>query len=233
MMGLSLAACSRDGLAIGAPPPDDDGGARDLATTLDAEGDLAPYDLAFVCPAATPSTQTVNVTVTNASGTLAWLITRGQYCDPFSISGAALSEGYSCVCECPPPPPPSASYYTRIPVGGTMTMSWDARALADCTESVDCAQRGWPGAGIQQVPSGNWQPAAPGSYTITLAYELEAPQRQSCNMLANGDVSCIPNAPMAGSPAGPTAQLCPSKSTAAATFTLPASGDVAVAIALE
>jgi hypothetical protein len=232
---VALGACGRSGLL----PKDSDGGAVDLAPPA-ATADLAhadgPTDLAQPsCAAATPSRHTVHVTVENDSAGDRWLITQGEYCDPFSVSNLTLSLGYVCGCECAAPPPAGAKYYVHLASGQSTSFDWDARALDDCTMTIDCSAQGWTQTPPVTIPAGQPRPVPAGAYAVTVAYERSAPSMPGCVQLTNGDYQCYPPAPRsAGSPpATSPASICPSGATVHAPFSVPPSGAVSVTVSIN
>jgi hypothetical protein len=232
---MALAACGRSA-DLGSPAKTADlappAGTTDLALPV-AAADLArtdgpAADLTVSCAAATPSRQIVHVTVENASAADRWLATQGQYCDPFAVSNLTLSLGYICGCECPAPPAAAATYYVYLASGQSTRFDWDARALDDCTQTVDCSMSRPP----IMVADGRLQPLGAGEYTLTVAYERSAPSAQGCVKHSNGDYQCFP--PWSpGNQATPIASLCASGATARAPLTLPPSGPVSITVALD
>jgi hypothetical protein len=228
---LAFAACNSTGLGL-----DDhlDGGQSD-AHRFDASGTDSPpppVDLAQSCPSGQPSTQTVTIEIANASSSDRWVVTQGQYCLTFDIDQLTLALGYRVICEGPAPPTPMATYYTHLAPGATTSLTWDATALELCEQSVDCATRGWPNAGVQTYEVGVSMPVSSGSYTASVAWEPSAPSMPGCFAQPNGDVRCNPNF---GPPFGGGSsiqQLCMATSQAQASFTLPPTGDTTVAIAI-
>jgi hypothetical protein len=228
---LAFAACNSTGLGLSSVDggsSDGDGHHADFSGT----DSPPPVDLAQSCPSSVPSTQTVTLEIANASTNDRWVVTQGQYCLTFDIDQLTLALGYQVVCEGPAPPTPMATYYTHLAPGATTTLTWDATALGLCQQSVDCAKRGWPGAGVQTYEVGVSMPVAPGSYTAAVAWEPSAPSMPGCFAQANGDVRCNPNfgPPFGG--ASMIQQLCMATNQAQASFTLPSTGDATVAIAI-
>ncbi|MEZ4253955.1 MAG: hypothetical protein R3B99_37590, partial [Polyangiales bacterium] len=72
-------------------------------------------------------------------------------------------------------------------------LAWDGRELRTYGVCVDCAERGWPGAGVQRVTEGAFEPVGAGRYRLTLPVYDVLPD--TCTAEA-GLASCTP-------PAGP------------------------------
>jgi hypothetical protein len=156
-----------------------------------------------------------------------WLVMTGWSCAPLGVSGAsgALRQGLGtqCICECPAPQPPFASSLVRLSPDVAVPFVWEGRELATWSECVDCADRGWPGGGVQEELHGALRPVAAGSYTLTLLVFDTLPA--SCTDLGEGIASCTPPT----GPPGPTSgelSLCPEARAITTTITLPESGIV-------
>jgi hypothetical protein len=184
------------------------------------------------------SRQSVRLVVTNTQAADRFLITRGNYCDPFAVSFSqeapmALSMGFQCLCECPSPGPARPGALRRLAPGESFTLSWDARSLTTCTEPYDCATGGWPGAGTVSNVVGSSAPVGPGRYSATIGALTSVPQ--GCSSADGTTYDCplsYGGYPSPGAFPGPVAQMCRADVSAIGTFVLQASGDVDVAIAI-
>ncbi len=135
------------------------------------------------------STATVHLAVRGTG----WVVERGFGCSPYGItnvdtgSGVTLGIPFQCPCECPAPPPPGPE--ALLAVGGApVSVTWDARQITTWTQCVDCAARGWPGAGWTRETVGAPQPVLPGRYRIAIAVYDELPI--GCSDAGDGTASC-------------------------------------------
>jgi hypothetical protein len=215
-----------------------DAGIDTSIESTDAAGDTSIVaDTAPACaPANAPSSQNVEIVVTNSGTADRYLVTAGTWCDPYSISSSQkaalfLNLGFQCVCECPNPGAPGPSTLHRLAPGESFSLTWDARALTTCTESIDCATMGWPGLGTAHELIGGKTPALPGLYWVSVGALTALPHGCAGDGTTFG---CQAN--VGGNPSGTTPSAiqtsCPAEVSASASFTLPTSGDVSVAIAL-
>jgi hypothetical protein len=218
-----------------------DAGAEASADTADSASDapFAPDTTSSCNPGPdTPSRQTVQIVVTNRAAADRYLVTEGTFCDPFSVSFSQqspmhLTLGFQCLCECPNPGPARPATLHRLAPGDSFTLSWDARSLVTCTETVDCSTEGLPGLGTASQVVGASQPVGAGPYSVSVAAVTAVPQ--GCS--GDGTTFTCPMS-YSGGPGGPfnnppAIQVeCPADVTASASFELPASGDVSVPVAL-
>ncbi len=219
----------------GAPPPDASTDAMDLADAPIA--DDAPSDAHVVeaCPTGVPSRQTVRFHV---SGT-GYLVTSGTDCGAFevarlegdSIDQLQLGLGYQCICECPAPPPARANGYAALDPSSTVDLTWDARSLTTCSESVDCAERGWPGGPITTVLHGVPSPVTSGTYYATLLIADEPPA--DCLEGEPGRFMCPFYGDFMPGPSWGSFSLCDAPRSVTVTFELPATGDVDVDVNVD
>jgi hypothetical protein len=148
------------------------------SSTADADsGDASVVpDAATTCAPGpdTASRQSVAVVVTNDATADRYLVTEGNWCDPYAFSFSqeaplALNIGFQCLCECPNPGPARPGALHRLAPGESFTLTWDARSLVTCSQSVDCATLGWPGLGSAPEVKGTKSPVAEGSYWVSVA----------------------------------------------------------------
>lgn len=188
-------------------------------------------------PTSIAPTQTVTLRLTNTGSTERWIGTRGNWCDAIAVSRAgkrlAQSLTFQCVCECPNPGDVNrVSDFVRIAPGATVDVAWPAVEIDACTEAFDCKTAGWDTGMAQRWISGG-HPAPAGAMHVEMPVEKVLPD--GCN--TNGDKAWCDVGFGGGSgspmiPAGGLATACNATSTAAADFTLPASGDIVVAISV-
>jgi hypothetical protein len=108
--------------------------------------------------------------------------------------------------------------------------TWDARALVTYTVPYDCAQRGWNN-GIVDERLGALQPASPGNYRAT--FEIDSVLPDGCTGPGPGyQCTMATHSPPTGFQFQDLAGVCPSTSSIAVDFALPADGDVNVPIFL-
>ena len=207
----------------------------------DAAGDASIVsDGATTCSPGpeTASRQSVAVVVTNNATADRYLVTAGNWCDPYSFSFSqqaplALNLGFQCLCECPNPGPARPGGLHRLAPGESFTLTWDARSLTTCSQSVDCATMGWPGLGSAPEVKGAKSPVAEGSYWVSVAALTAVPAgcfgdgtTFSCTMTGSGPGSPSGNLPSA------VQTMCPGDVGGSAVFTLPATGDTSVAVSI-
>lgn len=211
-----------------------DAGLADAITPVDA-----PSDVQTSCTLPEASTdRVVSILVTNQASSDRYLVTGGWYCDSFEIrtsSGAlARNVGFQCICECPNPGSAAPNALRKLAPGESFTLTWDASMLATCSKAVDCSAEGWPNLPPATEVIGGSQPAPAGDYTAVAAALTALPS--GCNSSDGTTYSCTSN-PGPGGPGGPSAPpnpqvLCPSSVTGSAPFTLPAAGNLSVAVAI-
>lgn len=167
---------------------------RDGVWWMFADGPCAPLPDAGVCfsdSAAVPieSTTTVHLVVRGTG----WVVDRGFGCSPYAItsvdtgSGVTLGIPFQCPCECPAPPPPGPEALRAVGAA-PIEVVWDARRITTWSQCVDCAARGWPGAGWTRETAGAPQPVLPGRYRIALSVYDELPS--GCTDAGDGTASC-------------------------------------------
>lgn len=194
-----------------------------------AEAAPSPMDL--------QSRQTVTLQITNVGSSDRFVAMRGWNCTPYGIdlmTGAgvravALQLGFQCRCECPNPGKPYANGLHRLRAGEIYEVIWDARQLITYSMSWDCAQHGWPGAGVQQVAVGVLQPVDTGRYQAVFGVEDSLPDNcpgdgpdYNCNMQGND-----------GFPLSDVvAPVCSTTQNVSVGFTLPAAGNIVVPVLL-
>lgn len=177
-----------------------------------------------------PSQQSVDVTITNGAAVDRYLMVSTYECDPQLIErlgssgyeAVTQSVGFQCGCECPGPPAPGPRQLRRIGPAESITVSWDARELAVCIETVDCMET-YGFEGTADIAHGFPQPAPSGDYRIT--YQLFETAPTQCSETADG-YECEPNAQGSGTE-------CSGEVTAVASFTLPATGDVSTSVTVD
>lgn len=176
-------------------------------------------------PSEVPSSQTVTFDVTNTSTLAVYVMTEGTFCDAFDV-GVSRNLGFQCGCECPPPPKPHGRVYVRVDPGMSHTITWDARALVEVPYTEHCALP----VSDQTAPrvAGVPQPAVPGSYSVDVAYETTIPDGCSVNGMF---LECDTLEPAEETPPL-VAELCPATQLESVAFTLPATGDVTVPVAI-
>lgn len=252
-LALVLAGCGAklDGSTASATDAADSGALEAAADTANPGDDVdATYD-APITPDAPPleiaATTTVRLAVKNGSGADRWIATTGTWCEPTAIdrldasgvaSHVARGLGFECLCECPNPGGPFVQAWRKLGPGESVTLDWDGRALVTYTTAYDCSTHGWPGQGVQAQLNGALQPTAPGKYRVTIDVASAPPT--GCSQTASlPEWTCSGGYP--GSPGYPGStpptimQLCPAgdgNTTASATFDLPASGAIDVALTL-
>lgn len=229
LLSLTLLALIGCGGSVESSPAATDAGGDTVRVERDY-ADVYKDAVAAEPPKEIDSRQKVTFAIKNTTSSDRWVVLRGMFCTSFSIDGLNLQTGFSCGCECPNPGAPRVETYRRIAPGETYELVWDARALATYEESIDCSMWG-PGAMPVKVLRGVLQPAKEGAYTARFAFEEAIPSR--CT-IAGDEANCAPEyGGYLGSLPGAIASRCESTKIASATFTLPASGDIAVPVALE
>ncbi|MCB9599872.1 MAG: hypothetical protein H6722_13950 [Sandaracinus sp.] len=131
-------------------------------------------------------------------GGTGWVVQSGSQCGAFDVAqedgtSVPLGLGFSCVCECPAPGEPGPLALRDVATA-PVELAWDGRGLRTYGRCVDCAERGWPGGGVQRVIEGAFQPLVAGRYRITLPVYDVLPD--TCSVDEAGGASCSP-------PAGP------------------------------
>jgi len=203
--GISRADGEPDDLGLDAPP-------SSCTPTSPAKGDGVSRSVTF------------SVSATGSGK--AWLVTSGEWCAPFAISGLRLSAPYTVGCEGPPPPSPYVS--GALPLSSKPGLRWDGTRLTPHTECLDCADQGWPGMGVVPLTVYTSISAAPGSYTATLGVLETIPD--NCSEDTNGALDCWD--PGNGWGNNMTGDTCPMPARVVTVdFTLPqAAGDITVPV---
>ncbi len=191
--------------------------------TLETEAAASLHGEAYLPEVA--STRQVIFQVRNTTREDRYLVLEGRDCvglDP----GAPQMLSFQCGCECPPPPTPHGRVYQRIEPGASFDLVWDARTLVTTPYDEFC---GPPALG-NTAPRvhGAPQPAAAGAYTARVVFERSIPA--GCIESA-GELSCESFEPATETPPM-VAELCPSTFEASVAFTLPATGDLTVPVAI-
>lgn len=189
---------------------------------------------------AVPSRQTVTFQISNSSGAERWvaLDTGSQEYSPISCEGYGLMRansplhrlpGFQCGCECPNPGSPRYSL-KRVPAGGSLTVTWDARALAARAYAVDCSLQGWPNGGKVTMSRVALRPVEAGPIDATFAVLPAVPA--DCRAGASPDTAeCGGPSGYAPGMFGPFAQTC-RPAPLRVSFVLPAAGDLSVPVSL-
>jgi hypothetical protein len=137
----------------------DAGAYDDVVPVADADADADASCVMTRVPDQ-PSPATVNFVFTNTSAQDRYVVTDGRYCKAFVIGDFILStQPWQEQCE--GPPPYVSVTFSRIPAGGSLTVSWDARQAVAYATNVDCSPWGRPCAptqmaSLQAVPSGSY-----------------------------------------------------------------------------
>jgi hypothetical protein len=190
------------------------------------------------CPAVEPppkdsaTPQAIRFSFAARSG---WLVVQGQECASLQIErtgpGAsfllAQGVGYQTVCEGPAPPPSGPTQLLSLAGGATDAVRWAGTYLQLYQDCVNCADRGFPAAGLQLTTSTVTQPALPGHYRVTFAV-IDDPSAFGCQVAPDGTASCPPGSSFVDS--GQALQRCPGARTISVEFDLSGSGDVEVVV---
>lgn len=197
-------------------------------------GDATPGDAGTAADVTVPQERAAQAQVRfEVTGGGAWLVTRGRSCRTFEIERevaagqferVALDLGNPAPCEVMMPGAP-ASIELR-PLSTTATpVTWDGRQMAYVRRPLDCSTRSFTGSGTITEFLGALQPLPAGRYRVSFAMLSTVPR--GCMELMNG-YWCPPDN-MVGAPAPGPYALCPGDRLSA-TFELPASGSVTVAV---
>lgn len=210
----------------------DAGDAGDAADAPDAPADA---DTCAMPLTSIGSRQTVHFSF--PAGASGYIVTGGMFCGGMRLerieagtpTSIPMGLPFECICECAPPPPPS--YTTAHALAGTdsFVFNWDARAMATCMHTVDCAMRGWPGVPPASETLGVLVPVPSGHYRATFGVVDTLPSR--CTAGTDGAVNCSPALPMGPGGLGPY-DLCPGAREVQVEFDVPPSGDVNVSVPL-
>lgn len=186
--------------------------------------------------ASVPSVQTVSFVVSNGTNVDQYVVKSGNLCDPYAITAAGsplplpLTLGFQCPCECPNPGASGPTELERIGPGESVTLTWDARVLDTCAETVDCVAMGWPGMGMAKQLVAGASPAASATYEAEVAFLDAVPggcvarggRTYSCNPLPSG-------LPLAST----TNSLCRGTKTVKASFILGAEKTIDVPMKIQ
>ena len=186
------------------------------------------------------SRQTVTFRLTNASSSDRFIATKGSWCDPYSVAEGAgtpvpLTLGYQKKCDAVAKVDVIRTIqFERVAAGASFPATWDARRLVLVGAVADCGDSGGDHDADDRINKeyleGVHQPVSAGPYAVAFAFESTLPA--DCTL--TGDVATCPVS-------GPQETLpyeallrCPmaSGTAAMASFTLPASGDISVPIAV-
>jgi hypothetical protein len=239
---LLCVGCTDEGLGLQAPDGASgvDGGPADVGPEAeDAGGDPD----AAACPArdggaSTPSRQTVRFALTNTSSA-AWFVAEdGLQCAARALrrgdAPLVLTFNHGPECEGVGPQESFVWTWLEVPPGAQVELTWDARELLPTTYCVDCEARGQPGRGQVEVATVYAAPAAAGAYHATLLTARDL--ADACGRLDDGSGrwSCGGPVPGAGAPwpRYGDAPTCAAPEALEFTFSLPASGDLVVPVAL-
>jgi hypothetical protein len=219
---LSATGCGTDARDV-----DDDGAGGD--TSSSGAGASTGSGGASTCDglAEEPSTQTVEVVLTNGAAVDRYVMVGASGCDSFIVermgeSGYEVvpqSVGYQCGCECPAPGPPGPTALQHIAPGDSLTLTWDARELEGCVEEIDC-QESYGFEGTAMVAYGFPVPAPSGEYRLT--YRIYETPPDYCTSPGE-DYGCVPD----------QTASCEADLTAEATFTLEDTGDVSIPVTVD
>ena len=199
--------------------------------------DAAPDGAGSTCDAGAQSSsrQTVSLVVTNQTTADRFVVDLGWQCDALRFAppdGGPLPLQLvpQCICECPNPGAAGPASVERLAPGASITLTWDARSITTCIETVDCVAQGWPNTPPASALVASAGPVAAGAYAATIAVFKALPANCSG---AGPMIACS----VGGGSTPPTystgaQSLCTSDVTSTATFMLPASGDVQVPLAI-
>jgi hypothetical protein len=139
-----------------------------------------------------------------------------------------LGLGFQCPCECPMPGAAWPTALRRVAAGETFEVTWDARSVVTWYDSVLCNDWAPLPPRRASVVKGVLQPVDPGRFWIAIGFESTLPAichgagpEYAC------DISYTTNSTSSIAP------RCETSTVATAEFTLPASGDVAVPVAIN
>jgi len=256
LAGLAtMAACGGSVSSEGLIAPDTAGAGLPPASTAAANADAGSHDEGGngggasvelkpdggTCQRSdSPSLQTVSLVVKNETVVDQYLITEGTLCDEFAVTPVGQSKalplrlGFQCLCECPNPGSPRPARLHRLGAGDKATLTWDARALTACSNSIDCASRGWPGGGKAQELVASYAPVTSMALEAKVAAVTALPA--GCTSADGTEFSCLSGfGPWGGSSSlpGPIQELCPGTKTATARFTLGAATAITVPLSLK
>lgn len=214
---------------------DDKGAQKDEASNVEI-----PPDGGACQKSDSPSLQTVSLVVKNETVVDQYLITEGTLCDELAVTPVGQSKalplrlGFQCLCECPNPGSPRPARLHRLGAGDKATLTWDARALTACSNSIDCASRGWPGGGKAQELVASYAPVTSMALEAKVAAVTALPA--GCTSADGTEFSCLSGFGPWGGPSslpGPIQELCPGTKTATARFTLGAATAITVPLSLK
>lgn len=188
---------------------------------------------------AAPSKQTVDFVLTNTSSATLYVAELGLFCAPMEIlrGGAPLVLGFNSYPECEGPalPPGYITQWRALAPAAQVRLPWDARAMNPASYCLDCALRGAPELGVISIPAGASAPVRAGSYEVSflVARDLTGPCEAD---LSDPTIwrcqDALPSTGPSSSNYG-SMSTCLAPERVAATFSLPASGDVEVQVVLQ
>jgi hypothetical protein len=170
-----------------------------------------------------------------------YVATDGMYCAAFTLARVTAGGtedvprglAFQCICECAPPAMGLSRLVAPALSPTPLVLRWDARAIRACNDYVDCAARGWPGAGYQLQWTGASQPVSAGRYQATFAVYTTLPYGCVASPTMDGTAFCELSGDLVR-PGGweyVTYGMCEAPgtpTTITAPFDLPTDGDVDV-----
>jgi hypothetical protein len=171
------------------------------------------------------------VAITNGATANRYLMVSAFECEALQVerlgeSGyetVAQSVGFQCGCECAGPLPPGPNELRLIAPDETTEISWDAREIDACTETVDCLET-YGFEGTASMTYGVRVPAPSGEYRLT--YQLFESLPAHCVELANG-IFCDNNS------SDVVTTGCEGDLVAEVPVSLPTTGDVTAPITVD
>lgn len=159
----------------------------------------------------------------------------GPRCTAFSIDQGGkplgLVRGFQCVCECAAPPSEYRQEYRRLAAGESFELAvWDGRSLIECDQPLDCSSRGWPDSPPQTEQILRRRQASGGDYTVAVGVEAALPM--SCTTGDGITYGCSVDAGLLGG-TKLLAPMCPTTTTATASFTLAVPDEHTVTVELD
>lgn len=167
-------------------------------------------------PAEVVSTRKVTFLVTNGADADRYLVKSGTGCTPFAIQRGpdwtslplAVDTAW-CPCTSMHCDAGGSGNFVQLVPGASATLEWDAREMQLVEELVNCSS-----TKDEHEPHGIPMPVGPGTYRVTVGYELDGPGYGSAQM--------------------PGVQpMCLSRNKSSQEFALPDSGDLVVSLTLR